>query len=132
MVGDKEHPVTQSQCQRLHVDVSMQLSTQNAALAGVNEKIVDLDAKVAENKEEITDLYDDIYGRVEHGEQKGGLVILVRDINKKLDNITDDLATIKKNGKTGLSKRDKATITVAMIGGIFGLLATIVNAVGGR
>ena len=114
---DDAYFVARDQCQRVHLEVGIQLTS-------IDKKISGLSKNVSEGNDRIKTVCEDVYGRTELGEQKGGLVILVRDTNKKLDTI------IKNNGNASLSNRDKAAIIIAVIGGTFGLLATIINALG--
>ena len=116
---DDAYFVARDQCQRVHLEVGLQLTS-------IDKKINGLSKSVTEGNDRIKTVCEDVYGRTELGEQKGGLVMLVRDTNKKLDTI------IKNNGKAGLSNRDKAAIIIAVIGGSFGLFATIINAFGGQ
>lgn len=108
--------VSQEQCQRVHLEVGLKLTS-------IDTKINTLTLKAEETNMGIKDISEDVYGRTELGEQKGGLITLLRDNNKKLDQLSIE---IKKNGNAGhkekassLARRDKLMIGVlSMVGGI--------------
>ena len=68
-----------------------------------------------------------LYGKIELGEQKGGLVNLVGDVKEDLKEIKKDLAIIKKNSRNSLSGKDKAVIYSALIGSISAVVVALLK-----
>ncbi len=70
---------------------------------------------------------DTLYGKVELGEPKGGLVNLVDDVRKDLKSIKEDLGIIKKNSKGKLTGKDKAIIYSSLIGSASAVVVALVK-----
>ena len=75
----------------------------------------------------------DVYGTVEHGQPKGGLVHIVESTSKNVASLIGKVDAIdrKMDKKTGLGTKERGIIVVALITGIFGLVIQLIKTFGG-
>lgn len=75
----------------------------------------------------------DMYGAVEHGQPRGGLVHIVQGIDRKVDDTGKkvDKLSNKMDGRHELGSKERAAIVVALVGGVFSLVIQLIRTFGG-
>ena len=71
-----------------------------------------------------------LYGKIELGELKGGIVSFIRDIKTDINGIRKDVEIIKTSNNGGLSGKEKATIYVSLITSMSAVVVTIISCLG--